>query len=93
MDIPVFEVGQLVRLRATFVDPNNRPIDPTTVRVQVTPPSEPTAEYGDGAITKDAVGSYYMDQTADTPGLWGFRWYSNGTGQGAKNGAFVVEPM
>ena len=93
-----YEVGNLIRVSAEFTDPNNddAETDPTSVYLTVKSPSGTVVEYTYGVgsdITKASTGNYYADVDADEPGRWWYRWYSTGTGQAAKEGSFIADPI
>jgi hypothetical protein len=89
----IHELGDLVRLSATFLDATTGlPLDPTTVKLSVKPPAATTTThtYGSSAIVKDDVGEYHFDQNANVAGNWHYRWFSTGTGQAAEERKFKV---
>jgi hypothetical protein len=93
MSIPVNKVGDLVKFEATFVDEDDLPVDPTTVTLKVMDPSGNIDEYTYSAsVSRDDVGIYWKNVAVDEPGDWRGWWESTGTGQGAEQTQFVVEP-
>lgn len=88
-----YDVGQIVRFKGTFTDPNNNdaPIDPTDVYIAYLDPSEnlTTLHYDvDVDLKKESTGIYYVDVEMDEAGRWYYRVYSTGVGQAAGE-AFV----
>lgn len=91
-----YDVGDLVRISSEFtLQETDAATDPTSVFVQVLPPSGTiqTYQYGvDAAVIKSGTGEYYYDVDATEGGRWRYRWYSTGTGQAAAPGEFLVKP-
>lgn len=96
MTINVHDVGDPVRIAATFLDLSGDPVDPATVELHVMDPSGNIGIFHYEASPTDIVrvstGSFYKDVEADEPGDWYYRWVSTGPGQGAEPGQFVVAP-
>ena len=78
--MPVWDVGDAVRLRTRFRDLAGNYADPTAVTGLVRKPDGTETAYTEPTITNDAalVGGYYLDITVDQAGLWIYRF--NGTG-------------
>lgn len=96
-----YELGQAVRLRASFADEDNEAADPSTVTFRygvrtVNPPPDPTATsavFGvDGAVTKDSVGRYRYVFVPDAPGEYVSQVQGTGNVAAVKVGAFRVKP-
>jgi hypothetical protein len=88
-----YHVGDLVRITGTFENSAGTDIDPSVVRAQYKDPSGAiiSLQYGvDAELVKSATGVYYVDIDADAAGIWYFRMYSTGTGQGANESYFLV---
>lgn len=94
--VNTYDVGDLVRLSATFTDAAGQYCDPTVVCFSVLPPSQSigtTYTYGtDPEVVKDSQGHYHMDINITDWGIWHYRAYATGTGQGAEHWKFVVSP-
>lgn len=89
-----YDLGDLVRVAATFKDTANAAVDPTAVNFKFKGPSGTitTYVYGtDAEVVKDSTGNYHVDIDADAAGFWYYRFYSTGAGQGAAEGVFVVD--
>ena len=85
--------GQKVTVTALFKNSVGTLADPSAVYAQYQNPSneETSLQYGvDDELGKSAVGTYYIDISATTPGTWYYRFYSTGTGQAASEGSFEV---
>jgi hypothetical protein len=88
-----YDVGDLVRITGTFTNSAGTAVDPTVVRAQYTDPSGNTTSLlylTDAALVKASTGVYYVDIDADESGVWLYRFYATGTGQGAEEGYFEV---
>lgn len=94
MPIDYHDLGDLVRVEATFTDAaTDAAIDPTAVKLSYRTPGGTTTTlvYGtDAALVKDGVGEYHVDIDANAAGTWYYRWWSTGTGQAAKEEQFVI---
>ena len=83
-------VGDTVRLKAEFIDPDTElPVDPTAVTFKSKRHPDTTAASTSG--TKDAVGLYHADITVPTAGLWHYRVEATGTYAGTDENDFVVD--
>ena len=90
-----YNVGDQVRLTATFTDSVGAVADPTTVtclvRRRYQYPTVTTTTYTYPAtVTKSGTGVYYVDVTPDTEGIWDYRWVATGTVIAAEESAFNV---
>jgi hypothetical protein len=96
MSITLYDRDQQVRLSALFEDANGVDVDPATVQLTVLAPSGAltVVTYGGSpdTITKDSVGNYHYDVTADESGDWFTEWRSTGEGAGVQEGQFMVRP-
>jgi hypothetical protein len=72
-----YAVETTVRLSAAFTDLNSNPIDPTTVTVELTDPTNTVNTVTDGII-RDGVGLYHYDWTGDAVGFWFIRYQGTG---------------
>jgi hypothetical protein len=90
----VFDVGDLVRVSASFVGTTGSTADPTTVYCKYKRPdgTSSSATYGEGVLLKIATGVYYTDINIDKAGTWYYRFWSGsaGTGQAAGESLFQV---
>ena len=92
---PRFNQGDLVRVIATFKDASDALIDPTSVSFQYKSAKTGTLVellYGtDAALVRVSLGVYRVDiDTTPAGGVWLWRFFSLGTGQGAMDGTFFV---
>lgn len=83
------DVGDVVRIQATFRDIDGVARDPTTVTLRVRKPS--------GTVTTPAVshptpgsGVYYADVSLDEAGVWRYEWTTTGNPTVAEGGEFYV---
>ena len=89
------DLGDLVRVTATFTDPddNDAPIDPEVVNVTFRDPSGNITTWvydTDEEVVRSAEGIYYADIDADEAGTWEYRWWSTGSGQAAEAKKFKI---
>lgn len=88
----IYRLNEVVKIATTFTV-NAVLTDPTTVTLAVTTPagSATTYTYGtDAALVRDGLGSYYLNQTASSLGLWQYVWTGTGTAQSVKESYFTV---
>jgi hypothetical protein len=84
-----YDIGDLVRLTATFTDDQGNPTEPTSVELTTLPPDNEETTH---EAVADGDGAYHVDLEPDQAGTWGYRWKATGTGQGAEPGQFHVRP-
>jgi hypothetical protein len=89
-----YNVGDLVRLTATFTNTSGVAADPTAVsclvKLRYVIGAQTTTYTYPASITKDSTGSYHVDVTPDAEGIWDYRWVGTGTVQAAGESAFNV---
>ena len=87
-----YDVGDAVRLEASFTDMAGVPTDPTTVELRIRKGDGTVVEVTGASITKDSAGEYHYDLSlADAPsGIWVYVFEGTGTVQQAGKGVFVV---
>lgn len=81
-----YDVGDFVRITATFTDSDGIEADPTTVKCMYRHEYETatTLTYGiDAALVKSGTGVYYVDLSLTKPGHWFYRWEGTGAIQAA----------
>jgi hypothetical protein len=92
--VNVYQVGDLVRLSATFTNSIGAQTDPTTitclVKLRYVIGAQTTTYTHPATITKDSTGIYHVDITPDAEGIWDYRWVATGTVQAAAESAFNV---
>lgn len=87
----VYEVGDRVRLTATFTDSAGTAADPTQVRLLVQVQGEHPSSYTyPGTVTKSATGVYYYDYDVLYEGIHDYRWVGTGAVVAADEGQFNV---
>lgn len=96
VDINHYDYGDVVRVTATFTDPNaaDAVVDPGTVSVSYKAPNAAvvTKVYGtDAEVVKVSTGVYRMDIDVATVGTWYYRWFSTGIGKAAEEKSFIVD--
>jgi hypothetical protein len=89
----LYDIGDLVRLRATFVSTDMvTPADPSTIVFRILSPATTVACYafGTGSITRATVGAYYKDITPDVYGDWAYNVLGTGGVQAVSEWSFQV---
>jgi hypothetical protein len=91
----IYDIGDLVRLRATFVSTDMvTPADPSTIVFRTLSPASGVACYGFGSanasITRATVGAYYKDITPDVYGDWAYNALGTGGVQAVSEWSFQV---
>lgn len=91
-----YDVGDLVRLRATFVSTDLvTPADPSTMIFRVLAPNSGVACYafgvGGASITRAGVGAYYKDITPNAVGNWSYNALATGGVQAVEENTFQVK--
>jgi len=92
----VYDIGDLVKVSASFANGSGTLIDPTTVNFSYKMPDGTTGSYAYGAdaeLVKDDTGMYHVNlQTGSVAGLYRYRFWSgsSGTGQAAGEAYFQV---
>lgn len=96
MSITLYDQGQQVRITALFEDADGNDVDPASVTLRVLSPSAILSTYTYGAspdeITRDSVGNYHFDVTANEQGDYFYEWSSTGEGAGVQESQFMVRP-
>lgn len=88
-----YDVGDQIRITATFTDIDGAAVDPATLQFKFKTPGSAitTYVYGvDAQIVKSGVGVYYVDVPIDASGTWSYRFAGTGAGQAAAEGQFDV---
>lgn len=90
-----YDIGDLVRLRATFVSTDLvSPADPSTMIFRTLSPLAGVACYSFGAggasITRAGVGAYYKDITPNAHGQWAYSALATGGVQAVSESSFNV---
>lgn len=88
-----YDVGDLVRISATFANVSGVNADPTTVKAKFKNPAGTVTTYTYGTdvqLVKDATGKYHVDISITSNGEWWYRWEGTGAVQAAEENDFVV---
>lgn len=84
-----------VRITARVYADDDANLDPTSLIFKVKDPRGDTTTYTYGVgdtVSKETVGSYYIDLTPAYSGKWFWRWEATGSGFSlAKEGIFYVQ--
>ena len=90
----VFDVGDLVRVTASFIDAAGSTADPASVYCKYKHPSATTGSFAyssSSELGKLATGVYYIDISITEYGTWYYRfWSGSGAGQTAGESMFQV---
>jgi hypothetical protein len=93
--MPSYDLGDLVRLTATFKDEGGSPVDPATLVLITRSPTGAltTLTYGTDVMPiRDSAGVFHADLSPDETGVWDYRWKATGAAQSAEPGQFRVRP-
>lgn len=89
--MPLYDVGDQVRLTAEFFDLDDAPIDPSTVACTVRDPAGDETSYEfPGPVIRAGAGSCRLDLDLTASGVWWVRWHSTGLGQAAEETSLTV---
>ena len=72
-----YSIETAVRLSVQFTDLSGNPVDPTTVMVELTDPTN-TVNTITAGIVQDDVGAYHYDWTGTISGFWFIRFQGEG---------------
>jgi uncharacterized protein YjdB len=84
-----YNVGDGVRITATFTDITGAINDPTTVTFQA---KDPHGAVITNPATKQSTGIYYADLVLTAPGIWHYRWAGTGAVTAAIEGQLTARP-
>lgn len=82
-----YDIGDKVRVTATFKDVADALVDPTNVVLKF---KDPSAVVTTPTVTRTSLGIYYAEQSITAAGVWYYRAEATGTGQSAAEGTFTV---
>jgi hypothetical protein len=87
-----YDIGDIVRLSASYTDTGGTPANPTTVAfVYERPSGSYSTETSTGPnVTNPSVGSFHLDVEIDEAGLWEYRVTSAGSIQASTEDYFIV---
>lgn len=87
----LYNIGDLLRLKATFKDLSDVVADPTNVVLKVKNPSGTVTTYNyPGTITRESTGVYYYDFAVTVSGVHYFNWAGTGAYTAADENSFSV---
>lgn len=89
-----YNIGDTVRVKATFKDADDVLSDPSTVAVTIYEPdgTETTYTLAGGGVTKESDGVYYTNLTPDQSGVHRYRFTSTGNPALVEESSFFVVP-
>lgn len=88
-----FDLGDIMRVTATFTDSGGNAVDPDTVTFSVLHDDDEQVDYVYGTdveVVQQTTGVYYLDVELDDTGYWRTRVASTGAGQAAEELAVTV---
>ena len=89
-----YDIGDVVRVSAAFLDSSDLAADPTGVVVSYRNPSSgvvTTLTYGvDVEVVKDSIGNYHVDITTAAHGRYTYKWVGTGAVAATVEGFFHV---
>lgn len=83
-----YTLGQVVRLKGTIRDVTGALVNPTTVTARVRDPAGVTTAI---TATNESLGVYYVEVTANSSGVWYYRFVSTGTVTAGESSFTVAE--
>lgn len=89
----VYDIGDLIKLTATFKNSGGTPTDPTTITLRVTDPVATTSvyTYALAQVTKESAGVYSKSITPASSGYWHYRWEGTGAVEQVEQGLFFIK--
>lgn len=86
-----YNIGDLLRLKATFTSLAGTNVDPSNITLKVKTPAGSVSTYTyPSNITKESTGVYYYDYSVASSGTFYFNWSATGGHQAADESTFVV---
>lgn len=88
-----YDLGDQVRLTASFTNSDGTAIDPTVITVKYAAPDGSVTDLTydiDLNVIREADGAYYVDFVPPAAGTWRYRWEASGAVTAAAEGAFQV---
>lgn len=89
----IYDIGDLVRIKATFENVDGVILDPTTITFKLKTPDDVTTVYvygTDAALVKESTGVYHVDWSCTQAGLHIYLYIGTGTVQTAEESHFQV---
>jgi hypothetical protein len=87
-----YDIGDLVRVTATFTDTGGTVADPTATVLHVETPDGTVTSYTTSTITRVSTGLYRYDITTTGRGLYEYRFAGSGAVTAQQEGWFSVRP-
>lgn len=83
----IYDIGDGIRITATFTNLAGALADPTTVVFRVL---DPLGAMTTPSFSRDSLGVYYADIVATAKGVWLYRWEGTGSVTVAEESSFTV---
>lgn len=94
LEVPEFDLGDLVRIEAAFIGLDGDPVTPDTLAFQYRDPFGAITVVADGdpRIVEDGsgLGTYHINITGNVPGAWDYKWLPGGNAVGVDPGSFYI---
>jgi len=91
-----YDIGDLVRLSATFTDTAGALTDPTATTFSIKVPSGTVTTYTYGVtadIVRDSLGLFHVDYSPLAEGIHYYRFVGTGACQTADEAPFYIRPL
>lgn len=93
-----YDVGDVVKVRLSFVNSANNPVDPSSLVLFSYIRGAPlttvqTLVYGVNSLARAGTGEYFTDMPVNSAGTWQLRGVGTGSNQAAVQGQFDVRPI
>ena len=86
-----YNIGDLLRLKATFTSITGTNVDPTSITLKVKNPAGAVSTYTYPThITKDSTGVYFYNYAVAASGTHYYNWAGTGAFQAADENSFTV---
>lgn len=88
-----YDIGDQVRVQASFRDLDGDLTNPTSTTLKYKDPSGNVTTVNNGDISNDGTGVKYYDITVDEAGQWWYRFSGTGAVVAAEEAFFTVRPQ
>lgn len=83
-----YDIGDRVKIDATFYDDAGVAVDPTTVTLGISYPDGTSEVVEKIDLLNEAAGYYSLERTVTMSGKHRYRWIATGPGAGAEEGYY-----
>jgi hypothetical protein len=85
-----YDIGDVVRITASFTNVAGVAADPTTTALLVMLPDGSEASYATEALVHDSIGTFHLDLGIAQSGTYSYRWTGSGTVAAVMEDSFEV---